>query len=155
MAAGLTPAALDALLTERYARRLKNPDVAVIVREANTQKIYVGGEVRTPGLLPLQGRVTSLQAIMQSGGFMPTAEPRTVFVLRDTGAPQPQFIVANLEADLTQPGTRNDVVLQPKDVVFVPRSQIAQANLFVEQYIDKLIPIQRSVGVFYDLGGTR
>src|SRR5256885_1422714 len=52
-AAGLTPEALRNALRERYARVLREPDVTVIVKEISGRRVYVGGEVGTPGLLKM------------------------------------------------------------------------------------------------------
>lgn len=148
-AAGLTPAALDAFLTKQYANTLRQPEVTVIVREFAGQRIYVGGEVHSPGVIRTPGNLTALQAVSQAGGFKNTAELGNVVILRNQGTPTPLFLTLDLKEDLTTHTNHNDVVLQPYDIVFVPQTRIAKMNQFVEQYIDKLIPISRTLGVFW------
>jgi len=148
-AEGLTPAALDAFLTEQYARILRQPEITVVVREFAGQRVYVGGEVASPGVIRTPGNLTALQAISQAGGFKSTAELSSVVILRNQGTQTPLFLTLDLKEDLTTHINHNDIVLQPYDVVFVPQSRIAKMNQFVEQYIDKLIPVTRTLGVFW------
>jgi len=150
-AAGLTPSKLDRILTGKYEKILKFPEVTVIVKEFSGQKIYVGGEVNSPGIIPLSGKLTSLQAILQAGGFKNTAELKSVVILRNQGTEDPLFMTINLKEDLSTAAHQNDILLKPYDIVFVPKTTIAKMNQFVDQYIEKLIPISKSIGVFYNL----
>src|SRR5262245_53762008 len=81
-AAGLTPAELDAELTRRYTGELARPQVTVIVRQFVGQRVYIGGEVRTPGVLNLQEGMTLFQALQQAGGVLPTARRQQVVLIR-------------------------------------------------------------------------
>lgn len=150
-AEGLAAAALDTALTERYGKVLSNPDVAVIVKDFAGQKIYVGGEVNAPGLVPLAGRLTSLQAIIQAGGLRNTAEMKNVVIIRNQGTDRPHVFIVNLKQELSADAPTNDVLLRAYDIVFVPKTTIAEINQFVDQYINKLIPGMASLNVFYNL----
>lgn len=150
-AAGLTPLELDRLLTEMYSKIIRQPAVTVIVKEFSGQKVYIGGEVNTPGLIPISGKLTALQAILQANGFKNTAESSSVVILRNQGTATPQFIVADLSEVLKANAWQNDVPLRPYDIVIVPMTTIGKMDLFVEQYIDKLLPISRSIGLSYSL----
>ena len=145
-AAGLIPSELDALLTEKYAEKLKYPEVAVIIRSFAGHRVYVGGEVRAPGMIATAGGTTSLQAILQAGGFLNTAEMSSVVVLRRQDGGKPLFMTVNLLSDLKTNSTHNDIILKPYDIVYVPKSKIAELNQLVDQYIDKLIPISLNLG---------
>ena len=48
-AQGLTPSELTATIKKQYAGVLKKPEVAVITRELASRRVYVGGEVVSPG----------------------------------------------------------------------------------------------------------
>lgn len=72
-AAGRTPAALTQELTERYAADLRQPEVTVIVRSFGGQRLFVDGEVSRPGMFPIVGVTTVLEAIAQAGGLKWTA----------------------------------------------------------------------------------
>ena len=149
-AAGLAPSELDEVITGKFVEFLERPDVSVIVREATAQHIYVGGEIQLPGLIPLTAGLSCLQAIFQAGGYRNTAAPSSVVVLRNQGTPEPEMVILNLSRELREAGTHNDVLLRPQDIIFVPKSVIAQIDLFVEQYIDKLLPIQFTMGLSYN-----
>jgi len=150
-AAGLTPMELDTALTRAYARHLREPELSVLVREFAPRHIYVGGEVNTPGLIKAQESLTALRAIIQSGGFKETGNIESVVILRYNGTTTPEFMTLNFKGDLNTGAQSGDIWLQPFDVVFVPKTRIASANQFVSEYIDKMIPIQRNMGVFWNI----
>ena len=68
IAAGLTPAELTNVLVEKYSGELQRPVITVIVRAFGAQKIYVDREVMKPGVVPILGILTALQAISQAEG---------------------------------------------------------------------------------------
>jgi protein involved in polysaccharide export with SLBB domain len=149
VAAGRTAAQLRAELASLYARTLKDPQLAVIVKETDRPRIYVGGEVTRPGLLRPTGTVTALQAVLEAGGARPTGELASVVVLRNQGTSEPQFMVLNLKEQLAAGASGRDIALQPLDIVFVPKTRIATVNEFVDQYIRQLIPVQLNMGLTY------
>ena len=148
---GLTPSELDRTLTKKYSEVLNNPEVAVIVKEFTRQKVFVGGEVNLPGLIPYSGKLTSLQAIFQAGGFKNTAKLKNIVILRNQGTEEPLFMTINLKEDLKKHTQHNDILLKPYDVVFVPKTNIAKINQFVNQYIRQLIPVTTTLGFSYVL----
>ena len=118
-AAGFTPEALAKNLEEALARYVKTPKVSVIVRETNSQKIYVLGQVRNPGVFPLQGNMTLLQAIAQAGGFAEWAKKGDVIILRKINEGE-QRIIVNLNKVIRGKEGAEDVQLQPSDKIIVP-----------------------------------
>jgi protein involved in polysaccharide export with SLBB domain len=143
---GLTPWHLARTLRERYTGILVNPEVAVLVRRFAGQKAYVGGEVDKPGLISFDGRLTLLQALIQVGWLKKSAELRNVVILRNSGSEVPTTLFVDLRQLIRKPAEAKEMVLQPFDVVYVPKSTVAKLNDFVEQYIDKLIPVARMLG---------
>jgi polysaccharide export outer membrane protein len=147
-----TPEELDEELIKQFAKFVKDPVVTVIVSKYVPSKVYIGGEVGNPGQLILSGNLTVLQAIIQSGGFRVTSEPRSDVIIREQRNAKPAFIVTNLDEGLKNTSYENDLLLQPKDVVFVPKSLISEANTFVDQYIEQILPFSRSVNANYNWG---
>ena len=147
VAAGRTPAELDAALSDAYRGELRDPRVTVNVVEHGARRVYVGGEVGQPAMLVLQGSLTAFQAVQQAGGFTETAAPGSVILIRRTADGR----AVGTEIDLRSVGSgrhpERDVALQAQDIVFVPRSRIADVNRFVDQYIRKNLPISPTFGM--------
>ena len=137
-AAGLKPSELDDQLTQLYSRELRKPVLTVIVRSFTRQRIYVGGEVNRPGLIVLPTGMTALQAVFQSGGFKETAEPSETLVIRKGDNEQPIPLRIDLDMVMAADGA-SDIQLQPDDIVYVPKSAIANATKFMDQYIGGLL----------------
>lgn len=140
-AAGLTPAELDERLTELYASELSRPELTVIVA-AEGYPVYVGGEVGGQGIVTLTDRLTLMGAIQESGGFLTTARRREVLVIRTTSSGERVARSVDVLPFLTGEDPSVDFPLAPYDVVFVPRTKIANVNLFVDQYINAIFPLQ-------------
>ena len=153
-AAGLTPAELTKVLEERYAREVKKPEIAVLVKAFNKAKVYVDGEVGRPGLLPMMGEMTLLQSISAAGGFRETARVNEVIIIRKGRDSRPGAITANLDNVINGTDLSQDVLLMPNDIVFVPRSSIANVNLWIDQYIRKNIPVSTGFGFSYGLNNN-
>ncbi len=149
MAAGLTPAQLNQLLVEKYAPELKKPEITVIVRSFGAYKIYVDGEVNRSGMFPLLGYTTVMHAISQAGGMKDTARAGEVVIIRRGEFNKPLAFKVNLEKVIDGTGMSQDIALQPSDIVYVPRSAIANVNVWLDQYIRKNIPIPISTGLGY------
>lgn len=144
-AAGLTPAELDRIITERYGIVLRQPEATVIVRETAAKKVFVGGEVQKPGPISYQRSLTALQAIVEAGGFAETAQPSSVIVIRTYGENKPIAAKIDLQKAIVQ-DPQKDILLLPSDIIFVPKSSIASVDKFVDQYIRKIIPIPVTIG---------
>jgi len=152
VAAGLTTEALDKKLTDLYKSKIKDPEITIFVRSLANQNVYVGGEVMRPGLFPLQASLTPLQAIINAGGFNDFAKPEGTIVIRKGKDNNPVPIEIDLadirDGDLSS----NGYLLQPNDVVYVPKTKIAKMNKFVNQYIEKLFLFRGvSLGFSYEL----
>lgn len=139
MAAGRTPGELNEELKTLYAPELANPQVTVIVRSFSAHKIYVDGEVNKPGLLPLVGPMTVLQAVAQSGGLKETARRREIVVLRRTQDGQAAAIPINIDEVVDGTAMIQDIALVPYDIVYIPKSAIANVNKWVDEYLKKTI----------------
>jgi len=136
---GKTPAQLREELVRFYKTQLRRPEVAVIVRSLHNRRVYVGGEVKTPSLIPMPGRLTALEAIMQVGGFnMATAELSNVIIIREHNGKFEGRALDFKEILKGKPAPM--VTLEPRDIVYVPRTRIVELNQWVEQYITRMIP---------------
>lgn len=136
--AGLTPSEVDDHLTELYNKDLKSPEITVFVRSFTAQRIFVAGEVRNGGMVALEAGMSAIQAVFSVGGFLETADPSSVFVIRRGAGNVPEPIPINMKDALDGDGRVQDVLLRPYDIVYVPKSGIARANKFMAQYVRDL-----------------
>lgn len=141
-AAGLSPAQLDAEVTKRYTGELADPNVSIILRKTGGNRIYVSGEVGKQGIVPLVGGLTLYQAIQRSGGFLETAHRRQVIVIRKGPDGKPYGRAVDVRLIQAGESPESDIPMRPLDMVFVPRSKIANVDVFVKQYIRDALPIQ-------------
>jgi polysaccharide export outer membrane protein len=150
--ADLTLAEIRKTLSEKYTGILKTPKVAVSLENLASFKIFVGGEVSNPGVFALSDGITLLRAIAMAGGAKQTAGLGSVLVIRDQGTPQPEYLMVDLKAGTEELLAGNDLQLRPKDMVVVPKSKIAKADQVVDQYLNQLIPFQKSLSATYVFG---
>lgn len=152
MAADRTAADLSTALSQAYAGELLRPGVEVALKTATPLKVFVGGEVGNPGMIDMAGDTDALRAIIQAGDFKPTARRSTVVIIRRGPDGRGMMRTVNLSAGLKRPA-QDLVPLRRFDIVYVPRSRVAEAALFVQQYFRDLSPIQ--FGFSYALNGTQ
>jgi polysaccharide export outer membrane protein len=133
-------------VTRRYAKELVQPQVTVAVKEYSGLKVYVGGEVNQPGIQIYRGGLTALQAVVAAGGFKTTASLKSVVLIHKGPSGEPIAGVVDLSRVLKHAELERDVALAPADIIFVPRSAIANVNLFVEQYFRNMWPVPLYIG---------
>lgn len=142
--AGKTPDAVAAELKDvQYKDKLKfrneEHEIQVVVDSFDSRRIFVGGEVRAPGLQPLGNHTTILEAIMAAGGpLKESADLRKVTIVRQRDGKQ--FAQTINVKEMTKSQESEWFVLEPRDVVIVPRTGIDRVDQWVEQYVNKIIP---------------
>ena len=112
--------------------------------------VFVGGEVRQPGSVKLAQALDPLQAVIAAGGLLETARTKQVVILHRGPDGTVTRKTANLDA-YTHAGLSPEVMLVAQDIVFVPRSSVAEADLWIDQHINKLLPFSRAMS--YNIGG--
>ena len=138
-AEGLEPAQLRQELLTLYQDKLIEPEISVVVRSLDSHRVYVGGEVLSPGLVPIQGQLTALEAIMQAGGpRKQSAKMDSVVIVRQQDGRQYATTI-DLRASLESPES-TAFELGPRDIVYVPRTAIDRVDQWVDQYINQVIP---------------
>ncbi len=116
-AAGRTPLQLKEDLREKLKDFVDDPQVSVTVLDANSFKVYISGQVRTPGALKLKSRTSLLQIIPMAGGFTEWANQKKILIIRKTEGGE-ERIKANYKkmADGKDPA----LWLKPGDTIIVP-----------------------------------
>ena len=146
---GATPAEIGARVEALLADKVRRPQVTINVNGANSQRVFVGGEVVHPGVQSLAGRLTVLQAVMAAEGLRESAQPREVAVIHVARDGRPSITKVDLEALMAGRKGAQDYVLGAQDVVVVPRSGIAKLDLWIDQYVRRAVPI--SFGLTYSI----
>lgn len=142
-----SPASLEkevnARLTKHYGSRY-GASVNIVERAPRT--IFVTGAVTDPGEVNVTGPMSPLHAVASAGGFADTAAPRAVAVIRyDTNGAARSWVI-DLRQTLIDGGKTIPLILQPRDIVYVPRSNVALTNAAVQQYIINNLPFGFGVG---------
>ncbi len=116
---------LTAALGEKY---LRNPQVSVFVKEYNSQRITIEGTVKKPGVYPLKGGLTLLQAVALAEGMDATVSDNTLVVFRTT---QGKKSVAKFDIGELRSGAIGDPPLRAGDVIVANPSQVKQGFDFI------------------------
>lgn len=144
---GLSPADLDARITQAYGQILVNPGVTVIVRQSAGQKCYVAGEVDKPGSFDLAKGMTALRAIAAAGGPKKSAKMGSVILIRMDA--QNRAEATRLDLSFTRDGLEYDLPVMGNDIIYVPRSFIADVNAFMSQLYEIVLPPFDSYTSYY------
>lgn len=117
--AGKTPSEVTDLLEKGLEEGdfLKQPQVSVFVKEYNSKKISVFGQVKKPGTFPYQDGMTVVEAISQAGGFTSMAKKNDTTVIRMIEGQKKRFQVP---VEAIGEGRAANFTLSPGDIVFVP-----------------------------------
>lgn len=154
-AAGLTVAQLEQNINDRYAKYVNDLQVTLILLEIHNNKLYVYGEVNTPGVYELQGRLNLAQALGQAGGFKDSANLREVLVFRNNGLLKPMAYRVDLKRLLETGKMYDDLYLQPSDIVYVPKGSLDNINDVIAKVFTKglyaIVPFTSSFNVNYDI----
>jgi polysaccharide export outer membrane protein len=117
---GLTPNAAAETIRDCLAKKyMRDPQVSVLVKEYNSKKIFVFGEVQKPGTFPYQDGMSVVQAVTLAGGFTKTAAQNSTSVTRHVGGTETKIKVSVQDIAL---GKASNFTLEPGDIVYVPES---------------------------------
>lgn len=120
---GLSVAQAEAALSTKLQDYIISPQVTIFIKEYGNKKVFVLGEVKSPGSfeLPTEAKLTVLEAISLAGGFTGIAAPDRTKVIRTAEGKSQSFTIQ--VSDITSRGEKHkDMVLEAGDVVWVPQS---------------------------------
>ena len=132
-ASGMSLRAFEVELKNKLADGyFKNPQVTVSVETYRSQRVFVNGEVRMPGPVPLTGGMTLIEALSRAGSTLPTSSGE-VSVVRppqssagDTHAPAAagaELFRASIR-DLESGVLKQNIELRDGDQIYVPRAEV-------------------------------
>ena len=142
--AGLTAREAGDLLSREYSRYLKNAHVTL---EVLNKRVYVLGEVRTPGRVNIiEDTGNVLEAIASSGGMTNFAARDTIHIIRGTQS-NPVIKTINL-TKLSSLGAAN-LTLHPNDIVYVQPNKLRLRNMAIEEALPGINIVQSVLGALF------
>lgn len=117
-AAGLTTEELRAALTTAAARFVEEPNVTVVVRQINSRRVFITGQIGKPGPYPLSGSMTVMQLIAIAGGLTEFADSKNIIIMRtENGKPVAHRF--NYKEVVNRKNLKQNIELKPGDTVVV------------------------------------
>lgn len=123
-AAGKTAQEIERDLTKRLgAKYLQSPQVTILIKEYNSQRVTIEGAVKTPGVQPIRGKTSLLQVVASAGGLDTQTSDSTVLVFRqmDGKRSAAKFNMADIRS-----GSAEDPLVQSGDVIVAPTSAMKE-----------------------------
>ncbi len=139
-AGGLSLVQLRDKLRQGLLKYLVDPKISITVVSVRSQKIFVLGEVTSPGILQMDIPMTALEAILEAGGFTTDAEQRSVLLIRGD-LKKPILMSLNLKEVYTRGDLKKNISLEKGDILYVPRTHIANIERFFGHLSNILSPI--------------
>lgn len=118
-AAGLTPEELQKKITEESKKYMEDANITIVVREINSRKLFITGEVNKPGVYPLTSSTTVMQLISLAGGLKEYANSKNITIMRNEGGKQIS-LKFNYKDVAAGKNLRQNIELKPGDTVVVP-----------------------------------
>ncbi len=130
---GLTVDEAKAAILERSVKRLRDPEVTLVLKEFEKPSIFVGGEVTNPGKFELRGLVNPLEAIALAGGFKTlSAKHSQVILLRRVGPDLAKTEILDLKAAMSTKKSEPLADLRAGDMLIVPQNRISKIERLVK-----------------------
>ena len=117
---------------------LDDGDMAFIPSHAvSRQRFYVLGEVKSPGLFELKGKVNVLEALMRAGSYTDRAALSSIVVIRGD-LTNPDVLLVNVNKIIRKGDHSENIELRDGDIVFVSRNFIGDINYVLTQILPSL-----------------
>jgi polysaccharide biosynthesis/export protein PslD len=144
-AQGLSVSELQDKIAAAASRNLRDPIIVASLSDSRSARVVVGGQVKNPGVYTLTARPTVLEAVMLAGGMLGEGRMSEVVLLRPRSDNTAMLRKVDLQRFVATGDARENPKLQPEDMVFVPRSRVAEVNWWIEQYINRNLPFGREI----------
>jgi polysaccharide biosynthesis/export protein len=128
----LTVAQAHDLIVEKASARLNAPELNLILKQFQQPYIVVAGEVTKPGKIDLRDNTTAMQAVLLSGGFLPSAQTSQVLVFRKINGDTAEIKVLNLGKLRKTSDLEHDLMLESGDMLFVPRDKLERVSRYIK-----------------------
>ena len=145
---GATAAVAETRVQEAAVPYMRDPRVQVLLKKKvlKIKRVFVFGDVKKPGMVPMSRNMTVLQALAVADMYQETALMEEVRVIRGGDLAKPHILMADLARAFTYGDMTRNVSLEENDVVFVPREHLGDAG----EAAKKIMPIiTAGVAPFY------
>lgn len=152
-AAGLTYEELSKALQDKIDDYYVDAQVSVNITSVTNQKVFVLGEVNSPGVLQITSELSLLEALVRTGGINQDARTKNVLVVRG-GLENPKLFTVDVDA-LTGRGDMSQMVyLQKGDIVVVPTKTITNVERFFRHVQAILAPAVGASAIYRNVLGA-
>ena len=131
---GQTVPQLTDTLKKAYSKILNNPEIAVVPKDFQKPHFTVGGQVGHPGRYELREDTTVSEAVQVAGGLLPSAKHSRAILFRRVSQGWFETKVLDLKSILDKGNYREDVQLQPGDMLYVPKNRFSKIAPFIEPW---------------------
>jgi len=137
-----TPTEISSFLRTQYRSDLKDPRISVVVHSFAPNRIYVGGEVNSPGeFITVGPNLTVSQAVARAGGVKISAERERVFVIRRGPGDVPHAYAVDYMGIISGNNPTGDIRLTQYDIVYVPRTGVYDVWVNWNQFVQQFVPV--------------
>jgi polysaccharide export outer membrane protein len=119
-AGGLTPSELRDAVNAAARRFVEEPSVTVVVKQINSRKVFITGQIEKPGPYAINGPTTVVQLISLAGGLKEFTDGKRILIMRTDKAGRQVARVFNYREVLAGKNLEQNIELQPGDTVVVP-----------------------------------
>jgi polysaccharide biosynthesis/export protein len=119
-AGGLTPSQLREAIDTLARRYIEEPAVSVVVKQINSRKVFITGQVEKPGPYAITGRTTVLQLISMAGGLKEYVDGKRILVMRTDASGRQAGHQFNYREVVSGRNLGQNIELRPGDTVVVP-----------------------------------
>jgi polysaccharide export outer membrane protein len=118
-ATGLTPAQLRDRIVEESKKYVEDPNVTVVVKQINSRRVFITGEVKKPGPYALTAATSVLQMISIAGGLADYAKTDKISIVRVESG-KPKSFKFNYKQVIEGKNLAQNIELKPGDTIIVP-----------------------------------
>lgn len=117
-----------------------HPNDTILIPSVSARKVFVLGEVNLPIAIPLRNPTSLIEALSMAGGLTRDAESKSIAIIRG-GLESRDMLTVDVDK-ITKSGlAAKNLMLQPNDIVYVPRSFIADVDRFLDHVARVVTPI--------------
>jgi polysaccharide export outer membrane protein len=126
---GVTAAVAEARVQEAAVPYMRQPRVQVLLKKKvlKVKRVFVFGDVKKPGMVPMPRHMTVLQALAAADMYQETALIEEIRVIRGGDLAKPNILMADLARAFTYGDMARNVSLEENDIIFVPREHLGDA----------------------------